>query len=237
MYAAEARNPGCLDPLLEAGASVTAYDVEGQTALIYVCNRKRDLDYYRPLIAAGADPDWHTTPGLTPLTTVIGEGFNDAMRYLVDVGGAGLDVKGHDQRPPVFYAVEYNNHDALDFLLSRGAAVTSVSSLEYPSLAHVAAHFADVRTLMMLTSRRLVLTDIDCVNSSGGLTIPQIVANRLSVNTPPVEEGFMEAFSEFLASIRTPEGKGLAAESSQNDVGSGVGDEEGEFFDAVEFLA
>ncbi|KAK0753875.1 ankyrin repeat-containing domain protein [Schizothecium vesticola] len=237
MYAAEARNPGCLDPLLEAGASVTAYDVEGQTALIYACNRNRDLDYYSPLIAAGADPEWHTTPGLIPLTIVIGEGFNDAMRYLVDVGGAGLDVKGHDQRPPVFYAVEHNNHDALDFLLSRGAAVTGVSSLKYPCLAHVAAHFADVRTLRMLTSRRLVLTDVDCVNSSGGLTIPQIVDNRLSVNTPPVEEGFMEAFGEFLASIRTPEGEGVAVESSQNDVGSGVGDPEGEFFDAAEFLA
>lgn len=136
-----------------------------------------------------------------------------------------------------FYAVQYNNHESLDLLLSRGAAVTGVSSLEYPCLAHVAAQFADVRTLRMLTSRRLVLTDVECVNNSGGLTIPQIVDKRLSVNTPPVEAGFMEAFGHFLANIRTPEAGEVTADPGGAGIGLEAGDEDGEFFDAAEFLA
>jgi len=222
MYAAEAREPGCLRPLLDHGADVTQCDIEGQTALHYAAGHRGDLAFYRPLIEADADPNWKTIPRMTPLTTVILEGFNEAMRYLVE-NGADINLKGHDERSPAFYAVEYNNHFALEFLYERGAAFTG-ASIAYPSIAHVAAHHADIETLRILTNFRLSLRDVDCVDSEG-LAIPQIVDKRLQMSSND-EGNFAEAFSVFLESVRTEESIVTASELHLDD----------EFHDAMEHL-
>src|SRR5436853_3558880 len=96
MYAAQARNPGCLQPLLDHGADVTQCDIEGQTPLHYAAGHRADLGYYRPLIEANSDPNWPTIPRMTPLTTVILEGYNEAVRYLVE-NGADINLKVHDE--------------------------------------------------------------------------------------------------------------------------------------------
>ena len=201
MYAAESRNPDCLQPLLNNGADVNQCDVEGQTPLHYAAGHRSDLAYYRPLIEANANPNWPTIPRMTPLTTVILEGHSDAMRYLVGKG-ADSNLMGHDDRSPTFFAVEYNNLDALEYLFEIGANFTG-SSLSYPSIAHVAAHHAKVRTLRALTAFRLPLRDVDCVDNEG-LAIPQIVEKRLQTD-PHFEDGFAQAFGLFLKSIRTEE--------------------------------
>ena len=201
MYAAEARDPGCLRPLLERGADVTQCDTEGQTSLHYAAGHRSDLAYYRPLIEANADPNWLTIPRMTPLTTVILEGHDDATRYLVE-NGADINLKGHDERSPAFYAVEYNNPFALRYLFEMGANFTR-ASLSYPSIAHVAAHHANAESLQTLASFRLILKDVDCVDSEG-LTIPQIVEKRLQTE-PVLGENFTQAFNTFLESIRMEE--------------------------------
>ncbi|EWZ43396.1 hypothetical protein FOZG_04506 [Fusarium oxysporum Fo47] len=119
MFASEARNPDSIRPLLGAGANVAQYDVEGQTALHYAAGHWDDLAYYEPLVEYGSDVNWPTIPRLTPLTTVIIEGHNKAMKYLV-ANGADVNMKGHDGRSPGFYAVEYNNHAAIQFLQDSG---------------------------------------------------------------------------------------------------------------------
>ncbi|MCJ1279635.1 Ankyrin-2 [Puttea exsequens] len=199
MYAAEARDPGCLQPLLDHGADVTQWDIEGQTALHYAAGHRADLAYYRPLIEANSDPNWLTIPRMTPLTTVILEGHNEATKYQVD-SGADINLNGHDERSPAFYAIEYNNHFALDFLYQRGASFTG-ASIACPSIAHVAAHHADIKTLRILTTFQLKLRDIDCVDHDG-LAIPQIVEKKVrrSLNN---EGDFAQAFSIFLESLRT----------------------------------
>ena len=198
MYAAEARNPRCLQPLLDHGASVTQCDVEGQTPLHYAAAHRSDLAYYRPLIEAGSDPNWPTIPGITPLTTVILEGNNDAVRYLVEKGGADINLKGQDDRSPVFYAVEYNNLPALNYLFAKGADVTA-ASLKYPSIAHVAAHHARIGTLHALAAFQLTARDVDCVDTQG-LAIPGILEKRFRENVN-VEEGLAQAYSAFLQSL------------------------------------
>ncbi|KAG8529125.1 uncharacterized protein KY384_005760 [Bacidia gigantensis] len=220
MYAAEARNPDCLQPLLEKGADVTQCDVEGQTPLHYAAGHRSDLAYYRPLMEGNSDPNWATIPGMTPLTTVILEGHNDAMEYLVEKG-ADTNLKGHDERSPAFYAVEYNNVPALKYLFGKGANFTG-ASLSYPSIAHVAAYHAKVETLRVLTAFRLTLRDVDCVDNEG-LAIPQIVDKRLRDGLN-VEEDFAHAFGKFLKSVGTEE-----MTKSDDDEG-----EEDEFHDAVE---
>ncbi|KAJ4065539.1 hypothetical protein NW753_003972, partial [Fusarium oxysporum] len=123
MFASEARNPDSIGPLLGAGANVAQYDVEGQTALHYAAGHWDDLAYYEPLVEYGSDVNWPTIPRLTPLTTVIIEGHNKAMKYLV-ANGADVNMKGHDGRSPGFYAVEYNNHAAIQFLQDSGVDFT-----------------------------------------------------------------------------------------------------------------
>ena len=223
MYAAEARDPGCLRPLLEYGADVTQCDVEGQTPLHYAAGHRSDLAYYRPLIEANSDPNWPTIPRMTPLTTVILEGHNDAMRYLVE-NGADINLKGHDERSPAFYAVEYNNLFALGYLFERGANFIG-ASLANPSIAHVAAHHAKVETLRVLAAFRLTLRDVDCVDSEG-LAIPQIVEKRLQKNLN-IEVDFAQAFSMFLESVRTEDLAENSAELEEDD----------EFHDAPEQIS
>jgi ankyrin repeat protein len=223
MYAAEARNPGCIQPLLDHGSDVTQCDVEGQTALHYAAGHRGDLGYYKPLMEANSDPNWPTIPRMTPLTTVILEGHNDAMQYLVE-HGADINLKGHDDRSPAFYAVEYNNHVALEFLRRKGADFTS-SSIAHPSIAHVAAQYADTVTLQMLTSFRLVLVGVDCVDNEG-LSIPQIIERRVERGLG-AEGSLVEAFNCFLRSIET----GDTMETTS------VLAEEDEFHDAMEHLS
>jgi ankyrin repeat protein len=199
MYAAQARTPDCIQPLLDAGADVTQQDIEGQTALHYAAGQKADLAYYRPLLEAGSDPNWPTAYGLTPLTTVISEGYDEAMQYLVE-HGADINRKGQEGRAPVFYAVEYNNHAALRFLHRSGADFSAFSSAS-PTIAHVAARNADIQTLQILTSFGLSLTDVDCVDAAGS-SIPQLIERRFERGLD-TQQGFMEAFNAFLRSITT----------------------------------
>jgi ankyrin repeat protein len=223
-FAAEARNPDSIQPLLNYGAKVDQPDVEGQTALHYAVIRQRDSSYYRPLISAGADTDWPTIWKATPLCTAISVHHDAGAAYLIECG-ANIDLKGQGERPPVFYAVEYNNHAMLTLLYERGATLTG-SSTAYPSIAHVAAHHADIKTLRILTALRLELENVDCVGKNG-LTIPQIVDKRLGSNSN--DEGLVLAFGFFLESIRVRSG---VRDSDSADNAS-----EDEYFDSVEELA
>lgn len=160
---------------------------------------------------------------MTPLTTVILEGYNEAMKYLVE-NGADINLKGHDERSPAFYAVEYNNHFALNFLHERGASFTG-ASIKYPSIAHVAAHHADIDTLRILTTFGLALRDVDCVDDAG-LTIPQIVDQRPEWSSNN-EESFAQAFGVFLNSVSVEGGAGDVLDDFEG---------EDEFHDAVEWV-
>lgn len=108
---------------------------------------------------------------------MIGDKRNEAVEYLID-NGADMNLKGQDDRSPVFYAVEYNNHGALKFLHHRGEDFMG-SSTKYPSIAHIAAHHVNIETLRILTSYRLSLSNTDCVDIEG-LTIPEILEENPS---------------------------------------------------------
>ena len=222
MYAAEARNSDCLQPILGHGADVTQCDVEGQTALHYAAAHHSDLGYYRPLLEANSDPNWATIYGLTPLTTAITEGHNEAVKFLVD-NGADINLAGHEERSPAFHAVEYNNHTALVFLYERGASFEG-ASIAYPSIVHVAAHHADPETLRILSSFGLTLSDVDCVDNDG-LTIPQILDTRLQRGWEN-EEDISQAFSVFLKSVKMEGSVALHSDLEEDD----------EFHDAFEQL-
>ncbi|KAF4332827.1 ankyrin [Fusarium beomiforme] len=220
MFASEARNPDSIRLLLIAGADVSQCDIEGQTALHYAAGHWDDLAYYEPLVEYGSDVNWPTVPRLTPLTTVIIGGHNNAMKYLV-ANGADVDMKSHDGRSPAFYAVEYNNHTALKFLHDKGADFRGYSDA-YPSVIHVAAYHADVETLRILTSYHLVLEDVECIDSNG-LTVLQIVEQRMEQRN--FETGFIQAFELLLQSVASEQVEGLESRSYGE-----------KFYDAMEYL-
>jgi ankyrin repeat protein len=196
-YAAMARTPECIQLLIDFGAEVDYCDGEGQTALHHAAINRADLAYYRPLIEAGANPNHPTIRGTTPLATAISEGHTEAAQYLIEQG-ADIDLKCQLGRPPVFYAVEYNNHAGLEALIEKGAKV-NVASEKYPTIAHIAAWFADAETLRILTRFRLEIDDVECV-APDGLSVPQIIEARIHAD-PRHDDTFIRAFSNFLGSI------------------------------------
>ena len=220
-YAAEARDPSCLQPLLDYGADVNQCDIDGQTAIHYAAQHRSNVAYFRPLIEANCNPNKPTQWDMTPLNVMIVRGFAESLPYLLD-NGADMNLKAQDQAPPVFWAVQYNNTQALSILQERGADLTA-SSTKFPTIAHVAAHHANVETLRLLTSFRLRLSDMDCVDSDG-FTIPDILHKRLQ-NGLEDEQAIVEAFRAFLGSI-------------DSDQAAQVDDvkEEDEFHDALESI-
>jgi len=196
-YAVEARIPESIQPLLDHGAIVDHCDIKGQTALHYAAIHQSDLTCYRPLIEAGADPNRATIPGVRLLSCAILEHHYEAVVYLVQ-NGADINLKGQNDRSPIFYAVEYNNHATLEFLHEQGADCT-VASLDWPTIAHVAAHFADIETLHILSTFQLELDNIECVDRDG-LSIPEIIDKRVRDSLGD-DNAFVEAFSQFLRSV------------------------------------
>jgi ankyrin repeat protein len=219
MYAAEARNPDCIQPLIDYGAAVGQSDTEGQTPLHYAAKHHADLAYYRPLIEAGADPNCPTIRGTTPLATAICDHHAEAAEYLIE-HGADIDRKCQQDRPPLFYAVEYNNHFALETLLKKGAKF-DVASEKYPTIVHAAARFADVKSLHILTTYQLAIDNLECVDFEG-LSVLEIINWRLEMDQRN-DETFVQAFGSFLRSIKMPR---------QN----GVTNDEDEFHDTLENL-
>ncbi|KAH7383921.1 ankyrin repeat-containing domain protein [Pyrenochaeta sp. MPI-SDFR-AT-0127] len=208
-YAAEARNPDCLQLLLAYHADTEQSDIEGQTPLHYAAAHQSNLAFYQPLVEAGADVNWRTKHKGTPLCTAILEGYSEAAKYLIE-NGANIDLKGYDERPPVFFAVEYNNHAALKYLHARGADFTA-SSDAWPTIAHVAAYFADLDSLHLLTSFCLELEDVECVDRDGR-DVFEAAKKRVKDETRG-NDSFVEALSGFLRSIKVKKASEERADS------------------------
>ena len=120
------------------------------------------------------------------------------------------------------YAVGYNHLFALQTLQKAGADFSG-SSDQFPTIAHVAAKFANRETLAMLTRFRLRLPDIDCIGRDG-LTVVQILEERVKSGEGDSQE-LVDAFTKFLGSVDV--------EPLPEDTGDGVGEI---FYDAMDTM-
>ena len=116
---------GCTDlagRLLKAGASVSARDRLGGTALTHAARAGRDA-MVRLLLEHGADPDIRTVDGATPLFVAVEQNRLAAAQALLDAG-AKLNIPGRAGVTPLSAAAFNGNLQLVDLLLKHGADPT-----------------------------------------------------------------------------------------------------------------
>lgn len=232
-YAAEAQTPWNISLLLDYGASVKLTDVENHNALHYAVRQSDDLAYIKPLIEAGTDVNGLTTYDFSVLNFAIQHNRINATKYLLD-SGADVNLIGqiggnNTPRTPVFDAVEYNCHEILQLLWSGGADF-SIEGKSGPTIMHIAASFADVETLEMLTRFKLRLANVGAVNAEG-LTVVDLFEKRISEGVP---RRFEQVFLELLRSIVSiDETNNIKDDDGNSKVD--LQDDEETFYEALEY--
>jgi hypothetical protein len=179
-YAAEAGTPLCLESLLAKHANVHCVDHGLHTPLHFAAKHNDSIAYLKPLIRAGIDVNAKTEYSYTPLICAVYQNHHQALNYLL-YHGAEIDLRGQYDKTPVMYAIEYNAHDCLRLLLERGADCSLECDI-IPTIAHMAATFADTRTIEILLDSNLpkFYYDTLLLEDRNGMTIDEWIDRRIA---------------------------------------------------------
>ena len=187
---------GCVQLLLRNGADVNLAVNNAWTALHQVgANSKpgsmKVLGY---LIDYRADLDPLDREGATPLKIAIH--FRDFKMALKLISlGADVHSLPPDGMSGLCDSVLHNNHQITTQLLRHGA--DHISKIrDYGSFLHLTAEHADVETLQILTSARLMTRDIQGKRRKDGLTALNVAKARSDVGPD-----WIDAFQAFLKSV------------------------------------
>lgn len=240
LHYAALRSRTCIELLVRAGADVHAMDSTfGRTALhLAAVANPSDIESVIVLTQAKSLVNARDSWGRTSLDYAVDYGFEDVARYLV-THGADLSGYDHFSDNALSYGVRKNRHSSLELLLEKGQDHTIMNE-EYGTLMHMAAEFADQRTLRLLELSGLQPRDIDAKNKKGISPI-QIALRRQ--DAAGLE--WRIAFSDFLRALDEDQPddlryRRLSNQSNNSAVGSnssdhgGVEDSNDEFEDAVE---
>ena len=237
----------CVNLLLEAGADIEARTKAFHTPLhqaagVYLNDDLKGLEIVQCLLKKGCRIDARNFFGRTALHIAADRGNEAIANYLIAKGAdiSSLDARG---RNAFIEAVRNNLHTTIGLLLRYGPDFTGL--IESKGFVHLAAEFADARSLQILAHGNLKRRDINQKDRSG-LTPIQIGLRRTDTGTE-----WKEAFVDFLKSIDKDEphgdfqGPALSREMRASRVagiqlGKRRSDEDGsssdgEFMDAVEF--
>ena len=147
-FACCARDPSCIQPLIDAGAQVDALTDWEQTPLIYAAAYTKDARHANTLLDAGADKNWRDRDGIAPLAwATIADNTPVAMALLardVDIDSASLTGETALSR-----CVASNRLRILRELVSRGAS-PELHMASRESLLHIAAKNGSLETLRIL---------------------------------------------------------------------------------------
>ena len=122
IYASNYDDVKTLEKLLSLNkTAVNIPDNSGNTPLIYSA-QKGLLNNVKALLNAGAKPDYRNPiTGVSAVAAASAEGHTDVIRYLVKMGKADVNLRDLAGHTPIFYAVEKDQPQALQTLLSLGA--------------------------------------------------------------------------------------------------------------------
>jgi hypothetical protein len=196
-YAVQAGNSCCIVPLLNAGADPNAQDHRQHTPLHLACIVTDSLRYIRPLVLNGADVNAMTDYDYSPLIIAAYKNHDVTVRYLLDKG-ANMNTHGQYGKTALIFAIEYNAHDVLRLLLESGADCKPKVGVKSPTIAQIAAKYADVQTLRILTEgvrAEFNLEDLEAEDDDG-YVLEELMKNR--IREDDAEEGFGEAFQALL---------------------------------------
>ena len=166
-YAAGARSPSCILPMLEAGADANIRNACLQETPLHVAALRHDEpeDYLAPLLSHGADVNACDHEGSSVLAFAVQANHCRSAKYLLD-HGADIDRPDKSGLTPIGLAIVYNHHALLEMLLKYSASVATVTEAG-ETLLHLCALHADMDTLNVLQGAKLKLVDQDAVDAQG----------------------------------------------------------------------
>ena len=166
-YAAGARTPGCIFPMLEAGADANIRNACLQETPLHVAALRHDEpeDYIAPLLSYGADVNACDHEGSSVLAFAVQANHCRSAKYLLD-RGADIERPDKSSLTPIGLAVVYNHHALLAILLEYGANFAS-TTVAGETLLHLCALHGDMDTLNVLEGAKLELVDQDIVDAQG----------------------------------------------------------------------
>ena len=167
----QAAQCGCWEScerLLQGGADIASRDSLGRTALHYTFNDPQapsSSSLVAMLLAQGADIEAVDQYGVTPIFCAMQAGRPSTTAELVRCG-ANLAHRNLDGETPLMLAIIENIQASVQLLLERGADYTLKDNNNW-TILHLAAKFADVKTLRVLSNAKLGRLNVGDEDVSG----------------------------------------------------------------------
>lgn len=192
----------CAKILLAYGANVDQTDNWKQTALQSAVYYMDPVSFLTPLLAAGSKVNTRDTLGNSPLTEACRKNQPDAVRLLLD-HEADVNWANDFGHTPFYQCVRFNSHEALEILLTTDIQHSSRHQ-KGATVLHLAAEWADIRTLGLLRQARLRGVHVGD-RTDDGLTAIDVAERRREEKSPKDKQTadsiWITAFGDFLESL------------------------------------
>lgn len=199
MYAAAQNHAVCVRLLLEAGANPdpTLFGLKMQRGSPLNCAARIASDplVLKTLLDFRADIESCGAEGRTSLLHAA-RSDNIEFAVLLLEYGANINAMSTTAQTPLTTAITHNSHNVLQLLLDRWREYSTCPRLKGPNLLQIAASYADLETIKILTCVNHFALSYDKVYTSGDF------ASRLR-DRPGVSEELIDAFADLLSVINT----------------------------------
>ena len=193
LAAARACNADIVRVLLQHNAYVEARDEDHITPLMFASTITSGLECVKLLLAAGADVNCGDSENRTALVHATQNGCTEVAEVLL-AAGADINATCEDGWTALACCIFWNMHESVQLLLNHGADTLGKSD-PGETILHLAARYADEKTLKILAEHDLGPLDVD-EKTDAGETVWGIAKER--------EESreWMMAFEEMVRDVR-----------------------------------
>ncbi|MCJ1372456.1 hypothetical protein MMC20_003680 [Loxospora ochrophaea] len=199
MYAAAQSHAVCVSLLLEAGANTdpTLFGLRMQRGSPLNCAARLSSNtlVLKTLLDFGADIESCGAEGRTSLLHAARNNNVDFAMLLLEYG-AKINANSITSQTPLTAAITHNSHNVLQLLLHRWQEYSTCPRLKGPNLLQVAASYADLETMKILTCMDHFALSYDKNYANADFT------TRLR-NRPGVSEELINAFTDLLSTINS----------------------------------
>ena len=183
--------------LLNANANVNSRNTYyGRTAL-HTCNRDREVGVIDMLVQAGIDVNTQDSDGETALLNATYNPITWIARRLLELGADVNSTNRSSGYSALHFATEYDRHEILTDLLSRGADCSKITG-GGRTILHLAACFSGTRTLSILSKANLEGLDM-ALRDKNGKTAANYLSERCIL--VELEESTRDEFQKLLQTI------------------------------------
>ena len=189
-YAAGARSPNCILPLLETGADANTRNACLHETPLHVATLRHDEpeDLIAPLVSHGADVNAWDHEGSSVLAFAVQANHCQSAKYLLD-RGADVNCPDKSRLTPIGLAVMYNHYALLAMLLKYGASIGNTTEAG-ETLLHLCALYGDSDTLNIIAQAKLKL--VDTFNAQG---------LRAGVHARRRDDDFLNVFNGLVSTL------------------------------------